>query len=1127
MPRTARPDDPGKKPRRVLGARSDPPDVAAYEQFMDITSDCVWRFDVVPSVSTKLPPREQAIAFLGRARLGFCNSAFAQFCGFETPMEIIGRPIGDIFPEAGSEMVEFVAQIVAKGYRCTKLELASPTSEGNTVWTLNNVAGVVKRGRLVACWGAAIDISEAKAIEAALRAGEERLNLALSAASDGVYDIDLRTGESYYSPGYYTMLGFAPNEFPPSQEAWEGLLHPEDKQRALDMLARCVTGDAHEAETEFRLHTKGGEWRHIVSRGRVVARDEDGTPRRLVGTHRDVTAQWEAGEEVRRERDRAQAYLDIAEVMLVALDHRGRIALINRKGCQLVGFDEPSELIGKDWFETCVPRSDAERAREVFGRLMAGDVAPVERYENPIVARSGELREMAWHNALLRDSDGRVAGTLSSGEDITERHKAEETLGKTASLLSKSEEISHVGSWELDLVADRLIWSDELYRIFGLAPQETPPSNETFYSILHPEDREAVGAAYEDALAEGKDAYENLHRLIRPRTGEVRSIHEKCVFVRDGAGTPVRVFGIVQDITERQRAEAAVLASEEKYRLLVENATEAVFVAQDGMLKFLNPATARIIGRSTEELRARPFAEFIHPDDCAFVMERHRRRLVGEGVEGAYGFRVVHADGIPRWVEIRAVQIEWEGRPASLNFVSDISERRAAEEAQRGSEERFRRIFEESPIGMVTVGLDFRFTRANSAFCDMIGYTESELLTKSFVDITHPEHVGSDVESVKRVARGEIPSYRTEKRYIRKDGRIVWGALTATAMRDAGGRVQYFLSMIEDITARKQTEAALAESERKYRDLANDLPTCVFEAGLDGRVTYANRTGLEWFGYAEEEIVGHKRITDMVAEGERERAVRTMRRAVEDGEIPAGEYTAVRRDGSTFPALVSSRAIMHEGKPVGVRGILIDITERVEAARRVERALAGTIHALAITTEMRDPYTAGHQERVTKVAVAIGRKMELPEIRLEGLRVAGQLHDVGKVSVPAEILSKPTELTQIEFALVKSHPETGHVILREIEFPWPVATIVLQHHERMDGSGYPSGLRGEEVLLEARILAVADTVEAMASHRPYRAAFGIAEALAEVARGSGSSFDAGVASACQALFAEDGFQWDA
>ncbi len=1228
-------------------------EAVAYEQFLELTTDGIWRYDVVPSVSTKLPARDQAEAILARARLGFCNRAFANLYGFERADALIGTPLSSLLEGTDEEKIRFVADSVGTGYRFVSVEAANRDRDGRAVWTVNNVAGIVKRGRLVGGWGTSHDITDRKlaetalreahadlhatlaafpdmvfeidgegrirayhapepdqlyaapaaflgqrvtevlppdaaeiilsalggavrdgahrgakyslpyssgrrwfdlsiaaksadrgpdaryiaiarditaqeAVSDALRASEQQLALALDATSDGIYDADLVTGVTHYNARYATMLGYAPAELPPSQETWERLLHPEDRVGALQSLDDCLRGKTNEYEMEFRLGTKSGEWRWILSRGRVVARGGKGEALRLVGTHRDVTARRETRDALRQERDLAQLYLDTAEIMLVALDREGAIRLINRKGCAVLGWETPAQLVGRNWFACCVPSSAAAATEQVFRKLIGGEVEAVEYYENPVLTTTGSERLIAWHNALLRDAEGRITGTLSSGEDITARRRAEQTLGQTLALLARSEEISHVGSWELDRVTGQLVWSDEVYRIFGLEPQEFVATYEAFLNAVHPEDRGNVDAAYSDSLREGKDSYEISHRVVRPRTGEIRHVREKCVHVRDTAGAVVRSVGMAQDVTEQTLAEATQRASEEKYRLLVENASEAVFVAQDGVLKFANPATGRILGRTANEMRDQSFAELVHPDDRAMVISRHRRRLAGESnVELGYAFRVLRADGSPRWVEISAVRIEWEGRPATLNFASDITARRAAEEAQRESEERFRRIFEESPIGMVTAGLDFRFTRANGTFCRMIGYTERELLNKSFVDITHPEHVDIDVESVKRVARGETPSYRTEKRYVRKDGGVVWGALTVTAMRDAEGQAQYFLSMIEDVTARRESEAARAESERKYRELADDLPTCVFEAGLDGRVTYANRTGLEWFGYAEEEIVGHRNINDMVAADERERAVRTFRRAVEDGEIPAGEYTAVRRDGSTFPALVSSRAIVRDGQTIGVRGILIDITERVEAARRVERALAGTIHALAVTTEMRDPYTAGHQERVTRLAVAIGRKMELPEIRLEGLRVAGLLHDVGKVSVPAEILSKPTELTPIEFALVRSHPETGYAILREIDFPWPVAAIVLQHHERMDGSGYPSGLRGEEIFLEARILAVADTVEAMASHRPYRAAFGIAEALAELARGTGSTFDAAVASACQELFAEGEFQWDA
>jgi len=182
------------------------------------------------------------------------------------------------------------------------------------------------------------------------------------------------------------------------------------------------------------------------------------------------------------------------------------------------------------------------------------------------------------------------------------------------------------------------------------------------------------------------------------------------------------------------------------------------------------------------------------------------------------------------------------------------------------------------------------------------------------------------------------------------------------------------------------------------------------------------------------------------------------------------------------------------------------------------------VQALSSVTEYRDPYTAGHQQRVSKLAADIARELGLLKDTVDGIRVAGTLHDIGKISIPAEILTKPTKLLEIEFGLVKTHSQVGYDILKDIDFPWPVAEAVLQHHERLDGSGYPRGLKGSAIIPQARVLAVADVVEAMASHRPYRPAHGIDSALAEIARGSSKLYDAEVAVACRTLFAEKGYE---
>jgi putative nucleotidyltransferase with HDIG domain len=209
-----------------------------------------------------------------------------------------------------------------------------------------------------------------------------------------------------------------------------------------------------------------------------------------------------------------------------------------------------------------------------------------------------------------------------------------------------------------------------------------------------------------------------------------------------------------------------------------------------------------------------------------------------------------------------------------------------------------------------------------------------------------------------------------------------------------------------------------------------------------------------------------------------------------------------------------------------------DIVRRESAEAEVQStldklrsAMGGIVQAMALTVERRDPYTAGHQRRVSDLARGVAAEMALSAHQIDGIRMAGLIHDLGKICVPVEILSKPGQLSEIEHTLIKDHPQVGYEILKEIEFPWPVAQIVLQHHERIDGSGYPAGLCGEDILVEARTLAVADVVEAMASHRPYRPTLGRDMALEEISQNRGVLYDPDVVDACMKLFQEKDFQF--
>ncbi len=214
---------------------------------------------------------------------------------------------------------------------------------------------------------------------------------------------------------------------------------------------------------------------------------------------------------------------------------------------------------------------------------------------------------------------------------------------------------------------------------------------------------------------------------------------------------------------------------------------------------------------------------------------------------------------------------------------------------------------------------------------------------------------------------------------------------------------------------------------------------------------------------------------------------------------------------------------------IRIKRVFRERTLRTELALRLGQtmaALEGVVHALSLSIDARDPYTAGHQRRVTDLAVEIAKFMGLSEDQITGIRMAGEIHDLGKIAVPAEILSRPSRLSKLEFNLVKTHPEVGFNILKEIDFPWPIAEIVYQHHERLDGSGYPRGLKGNGILLEAKIMAVADVVEAISSHRPYRPAFGIDDATEEILKNKDTIFDNQASEACLEIIRHMDFRFE-
>ena len=329
----------------------------------------------------------------------------------------------------------------------------------------------------------------------------------------------------------------------------------------------------------------------------------------------------------------------------------------------------------------------------------------------------------------------------------------------------------------------------------------------------------------------------------------------------------------------------------------------------------------------------------------------------------------------------------------------------------------------------------------------------------------------------------------------------------------------------------EEVNRVLNESEKKYRNLLDNANDAVVVFNDSGYINYVNPKFCEMSGYSVDEAkklhfsqLVHPDDLDMVTE---------YFKKVVTGKHTSHNYElrGLTKSGKTI-YLDNNISTLHEDGITGLLTIARDITKRKhteaklkQSLEKLRKVMEGTIQAMALTAETRDPYTAGHQRRVAKLARAIAEEMQLPEDQIEAVYMAAIVHDIGKIYVPAEILSKPGRITEIEFSMIKTHSQVGYDILKNIEFPWPIAEIVLQHHEKLDGSGYPSGLSDENILLEAKIIAVADVIEAMASHRPYRPALGIDKALEEISQNRGTVYEASIVDACLRLF-KKGFSFE-
>ena len=437
-----------------------------------------------------------------------------------------------------------------------------------------------------------------------------------------------------------------------------------------------------------------------------------------------------------------------------------------------------------------------------------------------------------------------------------------------------------------------------------------------------------------------------------------------------------------------------------------------------------------------------------------------------------------------------------------------------------------------APIVFVK-GPDATMQHVDALGAAFVGLAPADICGRSWFDLLHPDDVDNARADWKKALRDKAP-YSAELRMRNAAGMYRWMSDRVSPLLAPDGTIERWVDSLRDVDddreaaeQRRRSTSDAAKTLALLEALLSIAPLGIVFVDRDFRYVRVNEKVAAIRGSAAmNENLGHT-VAEIVPAlwAQLESSYRSV---LDTGDsvvdVPVSGVTA-EDPGHLHHWLESIHAVQINGETIGLGIVFDDVTERMQHTTALVALTEAAVGTMAAAAEARDPYSAGHQQRVAELAVAIAIDLGLDQRDVDALRLAAKVHDIGKLAIPSQILNKPSHLRPTEFALIKEHAQAGSDIVRGIDFPWPVADVILQHHERLDGSGYPAGLVGDEILLGARIIAVADVVEAMASHRPYRASLGIAAALNEIEIGRGILYDAEVVDVCLRRFRECGWRF--
>ena len=627
---------------------------------------------------------------------------------------------------------------------------------------------------------------------------------------------------------------------------------------------------------------------------------------------------------------RYRQVVENATEIIYTVDEKGNFTYGNPAGLKVTGYSL-EELRGFNYTELVAP-DHRERVSQAYINQFR-ERGPTTYIEFPFLSKAGEIIWFGQNSTLVMERE-KIVGFHIIARDITERKQAEERLQERERYFRTLMYTLHEDIVVID--CDYRITDVNNTFLITTGSSREKVIGKHCYEISHgyaePCDRHGEQCLLGEVFETGKSR--NCKHVHMRGDGPKVHVHVLLSPFKDDSGSVTHVVEAIRDVTDLIQAYEALRESEEKYRLLVENANEAIFVIQDGMLRFFNIKNIELIGYSKEELTSTPFINFVHPDDREVTLGRYLKRFRGEGLPGVNVFRIIDKAGNIKWAEVNSVLISWEGSPATLNFLNDITERRKAEDALSESEQRYRNLIENAPDVIFTLASDGTITSLNPAFETITGWSRSEWLNKQFAPILHPDDLHRGLVFLQRALKREkIAPF--ELKVFRESGDYLTAEFTVTPQTKDGSVMGVF-GIARDITDRKRAEEALKKIEERFRLAAESSSDLIYEWDIKERVDWFGKID-ELLGYAQGEFprtLGG--WVDSVHPDDRDRAMAAVKNHLEKNEPYDIEYRIRKKDGTYNYWWVRGMAVRDEqGDPYRWVGAVTDITER----KRAEEAL--------------------------------------------------------------------------------------------------------------------------------------------------------------------------------------------